>query len=192
MQWCTSSLSLQGAWSPLVQTETLSSNNTSHQHQKQKWKHNVWKKCPYCIAAHKVVKVKSPKNDQCSTEGQSHQKRAPVLVVLSGKSLVFARKSTTSTGFTGAAPQRVSTSKHETLVTKFPKSSACQNPGISCCECSCFPCRTHGCLRRVIANHDQTALHLAVHAAVKGVDPSGQVREALAAKVSSTSQPPTR
>jgi len=34
-------------------------------------------------------------------------------------------------------------------------------------------------LSRVIANHNQTALHLAVHSACKGVDPSGQVCKAL-------------
>eukprot|EP00971_Amphidinium_carterae_P307983 6120733-Amphidinium_carterae.1 len=36
-------------------------------------------------------------------------------------------------------------------------------------------------MSRVIANHDQTALHLAVHSSVKGVDPSGQVCKVLLA-----------
>ena len=46
-----------------------------------------------------------------STEGQKvHEDLAPVLVIISGKSLVFSRKIITSTGFYWYTPRRVSTS----------------------------------------------------------------------------------
>ena len=45
------------------------------------------------------------KKYQCQTERQKRsQNLAPVLVIISGNSVVFSRKIITSTGFTGAAP----------------------------------------------------------------------------------------
>ena len=47
-----------------------------------------------------VCEIRSRKKDQYSTEGQKrHQNLAPVLVIISGKSLVFSMKIITSTGF---------------------------------------------------------------------------------------------
>ena len=62
---------------------------------------------------------RSRKNYQYSTQGQKHhQNSAPVLVIISGNSLVLStKKNITSTVFTGAAPQRVSTSSGNKFVS---------------------------------------------------------------------------
>ena len=53
------------------------------------------------------------------TEGQKlHENLAPVLVIISGKSLVFSRKIITSTGFYRYCARRVSTSSGYTIMDK--------------------------------------------------------------------------
>ena len=55
-----------------------------------------------------------------STEKQKRsQNLAPVLVIISGKSLVFSRNIITSTDFAGSAPRRVSTSSGNKSVSHF-------------------------------------------------------------------------
>ena len=58
-----------------------------------------------------MTNFSSLKNYQYSTEGQKyHQHLAPVLAIISETSLLFSRKVITSTGFSGTASRRVSTS----------------------------------------------------------------------------------
>ena len=83
---------------------------------------------------------------QCSTEGQKyHQILAPVLVIISGHSLVFSRKittSTASTGFTGAGPRRISTSSVEKLLShRISMPNMTGRPGFQTMEMS----RTNVC-----------------------------------------------
>ena len=57
------------------------------------------------VQTQEIAENLSLKNYQCSTEGEKfHRYLAPVLVRISGNSLVLSRKVIASTGFTRTAP----------------------------------------------------------------------------------------